>query len=389
MAILDHRGDAIKTEDILQTITDENPQGNLVLASDMDGTMFKNDLGILVFLEKLSDPRFWEFEEDRFSMLLLPKGYRRLLNDGKMGMYGDEMPSALCKLGFDLHQDIVRLYALIKKLTQEKRQSEDITLPVNEFARKMIEFDRIFMKLDNYMSRQMGGQLLMRTRFFAGKEPKDVQRLTEEVMRRTRTDMSRILTLGIHKENAKSARQTVTEETINEAHNEESPLKAIDRLVVPIDAVRQIIHRAITQIGAHAIVVTANLQGIASTAIDKSTYDFLKEQPGKKIVIGSRLRTDGKKLEARMEGKPVIGPQKAREILTYTESHGEELRIAIGDSPTTDGDMMRVCLEKGGRVFIVTRDPEHAIRRFENALGLREKSPETQERIYRVVPNGS
>ena len=53
-----------------------------LVATDMDGTLFQNDLGILVFLEKLTKPQDWQMTPDTFNRLLIPQNYRSVLQQG-------------------------------------------------------------------------------------------------------------------------------------------------------------------------------------------------------------------------------------------------------------------------------------------------------------------
>ncbi len=389
MAILKFNDEPADIEEILDESRSTAGENGILLATDMDGTMFKNDLGLLVFLEKLSDPRLWEFDADRFSTLLLPPKYRKAMGEGKDGLH-DRMPPEICALGLDLHADIVRLYELIKFCGKDPKKSKEIPRLVNEFARKMMELDRIFMKLDRYLSSFFRGQLLMRTRFFAGKEPKDIRRLTELVMSHSVSSAARLISLCIHEENRREAGQTVTEERIRNVHDEESPLRQIDRLVIPVDNVRRLIRKAIEELNIHAVVLTANLHGIADTAIYESPdYRFLKDQTTGKIVVGSRLRTNGKKLEPKLDGTPVFGERKAVEARLMARTQQRKYGISIGDSPGTDGPMMNACLAEGGSVFIVTEKPERALKDFSEALEIENAPPETCRRIYRITPNGN
>jgi len=60
----------------LDDVLDEYLPGDVaeqsLVCSDMDGTMFENDIGLLVFLEKLSDPSLWYHSPDRFARILIP-----------------------------------------------------------------------------------------------------------------------------------------------------------------------------------------------------------------------------------------------------------------------------------------------------------------------------
>ncbi|HLG25196.1 MAG TPA: hypothetical protein VI588_00160, partial [Candidatus Gracilibacteria bacterium] len=192
MSILNQRKDAVELEEIFDRHYPEK-NGGMVLASDMDNSMFDNDLGILVFLEKLGDPHFWDFEVNEFASLLMPAAYQKIFLEGALGRHGSGLPIEISELGMDLHQDIVELYAKIQRMAKERRKPKDMAHFVNEFARKMLEFDAIFVRVDRYLKKMFKGQLLMRTRFFAGKEPKEVHQLTENVMKRRGTEVDCVI----------------------------------------------------------------------------------------------------------------------------------------------------------------------------------------------------
>ena len=63
-------GDRIQFDEYADRHLRKNNREGLVLATDMDNTMFANDLGILVFLEKLADPHFWDFDINTFESLV-------------------------------------------------------------------------------------------------------------------------------------------------------------------------------------------------------------------------------------------------------------------------------------------------------------------------------
>ena len=65
-----------------------------------------------------------------------------------------------------------------------------------------------------------------------------------------------------------------------------------------------------------------------------------------------------------MEDKPVFGARKANKTLEFTQEKGRRLACAIGDSPSTDGPMMRASLEEGGTAVLVGQDIEELSRRF-------------------------
>lgn len=366
------------------------PKGNggILVAADMDNTMFDNDLGVLVFLEKLGDPHFWDFDVDSFASLVLPGPYLQALQEGVDGAYGDDLPPSLSQLALDLHRDIVDRYKLIKRIVESGSSSQDQTRAIREFARKMVELDRIFIRVDRFLSKLFNGELLMRTRFFAGKELGAVHRLTEKVMKRRRTDVYRVLNLALEDDKT----QLVSEERITEAHGEPSPRREIDRYVTVVDDVRDFVREAVKQSNVLGLVATANLHGIGNTAVRKSPYEFIKkqykgEQRVRGAVIGSKLVKNGGKLGPRMQGKPVLGPHKAFKALEFAQKHNRKLGCAIGDSPTTDGPMMHASLIEGGTAILVGENRENLEERFYKVLHLEELQNDVRERIYYIIPN--
>ena len=80
-----------------------------LVASDMDGSMFENDLGILVFLEQLSQPDDWPFDPEEFGQLLVPESYEAVLNLGS-GRCGRRARSPICRRRYPQLRDSDRRY---------------------------------------------------------------------------------------------------------------------------------------------------------------------------------------------------------------------------------------------------------------------------------------
>lgn len=383
--LYDWQGDRIEFEEYADKHLRKNR--NVVHATDMDYTMFDCDLGVLVFLEKLEDPHFWDFDNTAFERLVLPGPYYGALSQGARGEHGENLPPQLCQLALDLHKDIVHLYGIIQKIVKSESSSQDQTLAVREFARKMVELDRIFLEADRYLSKLFNGDLLMRTRFFAGKELGAVHHLTEKVMKRKSTDVYRVLDLEIPQQGRWGA---IDEERINEVYGVESPRRQIDRYVPVVDNVRFFIRESLKRSKAIGLVITANLQGIGNTAVRKSPYDFFKRQRvhGKHVsgaVIGSRLIKNGSTLGPRMEDKPVFGDRKAFKALEFAQEKGRKLGCAIGDSPSTDGPMMRASLIEGGTAILVGHNLEEMERRFAPALDVEGLQEKFRDQIYYIL----
>lgn len=395
MALYNYKGEYVVAEEITGEHLNGSQNRTIIAATDMDGTMFKNDLGPLVFLEKLSDPGFWELEPNEFSKILLPKKYRELLDHGAQGASRDLHP-LLCGVALALARDITNLYDLIHNVIGKNGGKNHQPL-IREFARKMMEFDRIFVRIDQTLSKHLNGEILMRTRFFAGKQPHIIGQMTKKVMQRTVTAVDRYLHLDIREEHRVLAGQIVTDEMIDEIHDgEPSPYQRIDRVVKPVKDTLKFIRHAILEAGIPVIVATGNLKAIAKTAISESDYDFMDEQrfrrkvkPGQEkppLVVGTWLRgeKDGT-LHPRVKGKPILGERKKTAVREFAVERRKKLGIAIGDSPTTDGPMLLWALRQEGIAIAVGKDIESTRKKFHDVF---RQAKGMQERIYFSDGNG-
>lgn len=380
MPLLDSHGNSIGPEEIIDEHFQTSERQKIIAASDMDGTMFKNDLGTLVFLEKLSDPTFWDLNPDEFERILLPQKYRQLLTEGiTQNVQG--LNVQVCALAMALANDIRKLYTHIHGIVSGKmnnrKQQQSL---IREFARKMMELDRIFVMIDSTLSQHLDGEILMRTRFFAGKNPRAITQLAKRVMQRSPTAVDRYIHLPIEESNREIAEQTVTEAIIREVHDgAESPFGRIDRLVKPVKDISMFIRHAVEEAGIPAIVATGNLKAIAKTAIDSSEYHFLEQQRFRRrkkqgenippLVVGTWLRSekDGT-LHPRVKGKPVLGDRKAYEVKKFAAERRKKLGIALGDSVTTDGPMLRAALQQEGIAIIVGPDVETIQKKFHTII---------------------
>ena len=389
MALYNHKGELVTPEEITGEHFNGSSGQKIIAATDMDGTMFKDDLGPLVFLEKLSDPNFWEFETGDFAKILIPKKYRELLQQGVEGKIKELKPD-MCMVALDLADDITGLYDHIQGLASQNGGNGRQSL-VREFARKMMELDRIFVLIDSTLSKHLNGEILMRTRFFAGKHPHVIARLTRRVMQRTKTAVDRYIHLDIDENHREVADQKVTEAMIDEIHGGvPSPFKRIDRVVKPVCDILDFVQHAIYEAGIPTIVATGNLKAIAKTAIEESDYSFMNEQRFRRrnkqgqdrspLVVGTWLRSaeDGT-LHPRVKGKPLLGDRKKLAVKEFTDERKKILGIAAGDSPTTDGPMLLSALRHQGVAIVVGHDIDSIRRRFDKVFG---QVKELQENIY-------
>ncbi len=412
---LRHDGKEFQQDEILAQFVDRviGDNGGPALASDMDHTMFDKDLGILVFLEKLADPNFWNLGPHEFEKLLLPDLYRRLLERGKNNHVAHLKPEH-CSLALDLVRDLSGLYNFIHRLKRngrtpvgDSKHSTRNTIPthvVQVFARKMLEFDRLFLIMDRYLTPHTSGQLLMRTRFFSGKDPEVVKELTRRVFGRTDTSVHPDLSLQMtsdHEDAVRNVHQKVSEQRIADVHGPSASLyHRIERVIHPVEGTRDLLRAMIQDLGVPGIVLTANLYSIAKTAFDSSQQDyrFLAQQPFHEAnprqdsyLIGTRLhrRThgkDGQVILPNVEGLPVFGPQKVQEANAFATRRGRFLGAGFGDSVPTDGAFLSSTLEQGGFAFVVGRDFDKTKEKFGEVFNpLINTSREVAERIFYIV----
>jgi len=317
-----------------------------MVASDMDGTMFRNDLGVLAFVHNLSRPDAWVMKPPLFRKLLLPKAYRSILNLGARGFMKDYLAVSDCELFLDLVEDVDELYKAIYMSTE--KLSIDHPL-VNEFARKMYEIDRLVLKMDHIFQEGSDGQLLMRTRFFVDKRPVAIENITSEMMA-AYNNGDRSQALGIHDENSDVSEQRVKTDRV--------PDFDYDKKVVVVRDVRDMIMGLFGD-GMPVRVVTTNLKTIAMGVLAASEYSDLLQQDcdGKRPVIASTLEEDEyTTLGPKPDKPPVFGPIKEGILEELQTKMRRDVICVFGDSFSNDTPMMRLAMRNGGIAVAVVKD---------------------------------
>jgi hypothetical protein len=375
-------------DELLDTYLPDDVAETSLLCADMDGTMFENDIGLLVFLEKLSDPTLWAHSEDRFARLLLPKKYFELLKEGAKGR-GGVFEKEDCWIALTLHKDILELYKLQKrKLKYGNGSTLNInSAVVNEFAYKMIALDAIILKLDKIFAGMFDGQLLLRTRHFAAKSKAQVHSLVERVMSRDEDSDDSIVTVNIHEENRKEAKQVLTEDLLRRCRVD----NAFDRVVREVEDVRKIIARVVCERDAHGRVVSTNLDLIVQAAIFHSKYQKIL-RPAEVIATtqyvpeenGNGVENRPYRLQAKVNGLPIFGAQKAEAANRLAATKGLTLRFALGDSNSNDGPMMESALTNYGIAVLVGKTRAKIIQEFRPLLERTSSFPEISGRILCV-----
>lgn len=321
-----------------------NPHSDY-FSCDLDGTLFHEDLGVLVFVKKLVDPHFWKFSVENFRRLLLPKKYIKVFEAGLEGSISGLAPST-CQDIFNLTEDLTKLYEEQKGLVDAGAQFHQEDPVMNEFALRMLALGKIIMGLEGgVLGPIMNYEFLSRTRFFARQNQDAVSRLTQEVVRNSqppeiRLDSDPSLAKGLHLsysgELLKPRLITLGATIRRETHAVISRLKS-EKLIIPA-------------------ITTANLEPTAKAAVRHTEYDKIFSASN---VWGSHLSLqEDDKLGTKMEGLPVQGPRKVDRITSEIRDISK-LKGAMGD---TEGDMEQLvaALQNRGVALFVSYpdDPE-------------------------------
>lgn len=334
-----------------------------ITATDMDGTLFNNDLGQLVFVEKLSKPHNWQMSPSTFNRLIIPLSYISLLTQGAKGLING-LDTDSCKKVLALRKDIIELYANLYK-GKQNGEIDDVSHPIaNEFAMKMIKLDGFFMMMDSVLMNWFDGMLLMRTRFYDSFNPKKIKHLTKQVMSR-KNGHKKILNLGVHQSNKK---QKITKQRLNEI--DLGGKVKIDRVVHEIDSTKRIVMDLYNNgDGMKIRAITTNLKQIAETAFEESSYKPLLSQycGGHLPIIASMLEMDENgNFKQQMNKLPVFGGEKKKFLELLQKKTKRKVMVALGDSPTNDTPMGNLAINNGGVFVVVGHDYESSRRRFDS-----------------------
>jgi hypothetical protein len=335
--------------------------GNRIVSCDMDETMFGEDLGTLVFLESLGDPKFWEIGVERFARLLLPNKFRGVIERAREGEFGENEIQKSASLLLCLHTDIVHLYTEQKRISKEWGEekvdyfSEE---EVNEFVFKMITFDeqiRLFLRILR-SNGSVDGELLLRTRFFAGHNKSQIREMTSRALKVQRDEKLSFLQCCQNFPEGRLVRR------------EEIQAGDIDRVIHVNDSIRRILMRIAFEYLVDTRVVTANLQGVGRTAVHETAYSALEAQRSLRedpsdIVLGTRL-----KMKADHSLSPIIDGDiliRGKKVESINRVRGTKiLTAAFGDS-LTDVAIGVSAMLNGGFFGITGRDYEISRRKIE------------------------
>ena len=192
----------------------------------------------------------------------------------------------------------------------------------------------------------------MRTRLFVDQNREVVDTLIDNVMNRKAEDKDASLHLSIHSENRHHYNQSI----------KENELASVDfnRIVVINNNTAALI-REVFDRGASVRVITTNNLENALGAINNSSYSYLNHR---RTISASRLKINGEKFGSKMDGMPIFGPRKVDIAREIENAKKRIFKVALGDSFTNDGPMMRYALNNGGVAVIVSDDYEKARAKF-------------------------
>lgn len=314
-----------------------------MVATDMDGTMFDNDLGMLTSLHMLRSPNVWGIHPDNFKALLAPVAQTSVVNLGLNGRIPVLSPED-CQLFLDLKDDLFELYVGIFTYIGE----EDLTIAdpvVNEFAHKMIALDKLILSMEAVFQHATVGQLLLRTRFLTGMTRRNVGKIIS-LMMEDNINGNRFEELDVHDENKKISKQRVGSDKLEKV--------SFDKRIHVVKDVRDIIFNLLDD-DVPVRVVTTSLQDIAMGVLRGTEYNRLLDQDcdGRKPVCASTMVVDKYGVfSSKTDKMPVFGETKKNILIELQEKMNRKVKCAIGDSASNDTPMMELSLQNGGIIII-------------------------------------
>ncbi|MDB4979240.1 MAG: hypothetical protein JWM56_1426 [Candidatus Peribacteria bacterium] len=284
-----------------------------LIATDMDGTMFLEDAGRLVFNNFIESPEFFSRDPTDFNSLLLTsypitedgRSARDLVKNAAEGR-GSELSAETCRDVLhecgNLTENYARLHSIGATSEDERRA----------FAQAFLALDQKLIDLKNTVQ-DFGLS----------------NRLAEAFWRFR-------MTTGFPASHIASYAKRLADGGIRA----NSP-------------VHQILHSAPKADTIH--VITASPCVVARELIRASLYKTVITDH---TVIPTTLqRSETDHLTGRIEGEMITGDVKRVLLQHLQRNTGATLRMALGDHPPGDGAMGALVLEKGG-VFVITHEPE-------------------------------
>lgn len=300
-----------------------------IFATDMDQTMFMNDIGSLVFLQYLHNPNFYEISVETLESMLIPNETRWFFTKGIQGHIAGVSPQE-CQRVLDLAKTISQEFAIIKTKNVHLLSGNGKSILIR-FITLICEFDSLLIHLKNThpdpkISNKLAKQF-SRYRLFAGQNLHIFNQVTNDAFAVSHDHPERILPI----------------------RTGDSVEYITDRLININRSAFDILERASVK-GAKGYVVTASPLPIASSAIKHSRYSTIM---AKTDIIATQLATcDQQRLTGQLTGEMIAGIQKKISLEEIQKKSRKKIVLALGDLPGSDSAMGSMALENNG-VFMI------------------------------------
>lgn len=374
----DHEGDLFSPEHIEEVIQlhTQRTKRRASIASDMDGTMFKEDLGLGVFFLKMLNPEFWQkISTEQFRSSLLNEDLQKALKSGmdlspNISVGTDKDPiyitdaKACCQAISDTI--IPAILALFEKIKNNGLSPEEKQEALNNFAYANYILDQIIMKLERVFEPILDGKIIPRTRLLAGFTKKNARDLTEQLLQITHDSPQSSLTFS--PENIDPNFLNINGATIKPEFLEE----VIGTRATRVTAIKRLYQRLVHAQLVYLNIITTNLPEIAQTIAESTNSPYhntfveqVAANSGTEIpdyIHGTKLSTANGIYLPNLEHKGVLRDQKLARTMDLDRIN--KTLVAAGDT-TTDWLMIQhTIVTNGGYGILVGPTLEATQQRF-------------------------
>ncbi len=329
------QGESYDLESLRDTLLPASVWKEGVFASDMDQTMFLNDMGALVFIEYLQNPAFYAMSTDELRRIILPSDTEWFFEQGAAGQI-EGVSSEGCHEALLLAEEIVKNFDALRASMQQTRHTPDRS-QLMAFIQKICALDSKLIHLKNQHPDPAVSNTLAkafsRYRLFGGQEASVIDRLTTAVMSLAHDHPERVLPI----------------QAGDSKHAE------VDRLIRVNGSVHGLLDRVIED-GAEGYAVTATPFEIATTAIRSSIYSHIIPHDR---ILATKLMLNPEKthLAGGLDGEMMAGIRKAQLLAQIEADTNRKIMLVLGDLPGSDAAMGAMALRNNG-VFVVTHHPQ-------------------------------
>lgn len=325
-------GESYDLENIQQEQLPSSVWEKGIYASDMDQTMFLNDIGALVFIQYLQDPSFYTVSPEEFRRILMPAGTEWFFEKGVKGEI-DGVSQKDCAEVVCLFDEIAEAFEQLREEMLSTNPLPETRMHMYAFMEKICMLDSMLINVKNQHRNAIESNDLAkafaRIRLYRGQEKAIFDRLTHEAFALSHDHPERML-----------------------------PIRAGDSKTAEVDRLIRVnrstygILKEVSSEGANGYVVTASPLPIASRAIRSSVFQTLVTDD-QIIATKLSLSSCGQRLDGKVDGDFVAGIRKSQLLEKLTVETKKKVMLAIGDLPGSDAAMGAMALSNGG-VFVVT-----------------------------------